>query len=372
MDTRTVIDLTGEEDNEPKTKRGSTTSSSRQESANRANGPSESGSVQQKPSKARRRYRKPKDTSSQPVDAVEDEPKANIPLAQRIQGIQVNGNKASNALSNNAPKRKRRESVDSTNVAQLNADAARPPPPKRLKSGGDPSPSSNKDEYVSTGQRKQKNAIQEGKSSGNARQAPSTSASKESDDIPKASKPPSKVVSRNRRASESPKPDFNSRPANGKRSRKGTPRARSASVPTSEILFFVDTKPNKEYKHEEVAPKPAFKIVSGNLLLPEHVLLENAEEATIIPGTETYPPPSPVPSQGSIDLIHDNARVRLLESILLVILTVSRVLGGIGNRRLAQRSKNVASVASSILQSSASGPLWYVLDIARVSRTKIQ
>jgi hypothetical protein len=311
MDSRTVIDLTGEEDSDSKAKKSSNNSSLQQQSANRANGPSEAGEAQQKVSKGRRRLRKPKDVSSQPVDAAEDEPKTNIPLVQRIQGISVNGNKVSNASSSNAPKRKRRGSVDSTNTAQLNAGEARPPPPKRLKSGGDPSPSSNKDEFVSTGQGKKKNAIQEGKSGGNARQAPSTSASKELaeiDDIPKASNPVSK---KNRRASESPKPDSNGQPANGKRSRKGTPRARSASVPTSdEILFFVDTEPNKEHKHEEVAPKPAFKIVSGNLLLPEYVVLETAEEACIIPGTEAYPPPSPVPSEGSIDLIDDNARVR--------------------------------------------------------------
>lgn len=314
MDSRTVIDLTGDDDTEPSAPKQSKASTSQQQSSTRPNGHPDSGTSQQRKPKGRQRSKKSRENSAQPEGATGDNQKINIPLVQRIQPAPVNGSKA-NASSNNIPKRKRRGSVDSINTVRSNAEEARPPPPKRLKSDEASSSVPTRNNNAPTRrQRKRNNGKQEGKETNESRQAPSTSSAKESgeiDDGPSSSKPPSKSNSRkNKHTSESPKPTSTVHQANGKKGRKGTPRARSASVPASEDLFFVDTEPNKENKYEEETVKPTFKIVSGNLLLPEHVLLETAEEAVETPGKETYPPASPASSQGSIDLIDDTARVR--------------------------------------------------------------
>jgi hypothetical protein len=126
-------------------------------------------------------------------------------------------------------------------------------------------------------------------------------------------------------------------------------------------LFYVDTAPNPDHKHyENEVLKPAYRLEIGNLLLPEHVLLETVEEAIPTPGTEALPPPSPVSSEESIDIVDDNLKVRYIAALevnwaacLSNVITTS-ILVGIGNRKpLQEKLKNVAFVGFAIPPSYA-------------------
>lgn len=312
-----VIDLTGDDVQEQPIidltrSSSSPPSRSKLEESHLANGPHEETS---KASNRRRRKPKTKKSDPQEPSSTEQDTSGGKPLLQRIQPLASETNQPSTSSENPVSKRKRRESVDS--IAQSQAEA-RPPPPKRHKSQNLPPTVPNDDSSPSKESKNKKKSKNKSRQGSVDRQAPSSlQAEPPTGQNGSSSSPKKNSGSRNKknnRSSQSPMPSTSGQ---GSKKHKPASRARSASVtsvppsPAASIsgLFFVDTVPNANNKHLEELPQVPYRVDSGNLLLPQHVLLESAEETLQTPGNEIYPPPSPGLSEGSIDLVDDSIRV---------------------------------------------------------------
>jgi hypothetical protein len=317
MPGREIIDLTGDDDKRKETidltipsNDQSGPSKSRSASfSNKQNGPS---NPQQK-TRNRQRVRKPQKEAIQVVDADPSPSNTQKSSGEKLANTTTkDDSKPTNSSNNSKSKRKRRESIDSIATVNTNPPDVRPPH-KRHKSGNAPPdveegevPESNKSSKRRRGSKKPQSSRTNG-------QAPNDKSHVESStshaDNRSSSKPSSSNQRRKTRSSQSPNPETNRH--SNTRSRR---RARSGSItssPAASDLFFVDMEPDSGIKHEEevVTKAPVYHSQFGSLLLPEHVLLETAEEAIMTPGQEIFPPPSPAGSTSSIDIIDDNAKV---------------------------------------------------------------
>jgi hypothetical protein len=313
-----VIDLTGDDAQEHgfiDLTRDSSSPPSRTKprSSGLTNGHHEEDTRQLTGTNRRRRNRKIKKPDTQELVSTEPEPSGGKSLLQRIQPPASETNQGSTSSTKIASKRKRRESVDSSVSAHVEAR-----PPKRHKSKT-PSPVPPNEEMATPkDSKKKKRSKNKSRQASVDRQAPSASLPERP--IPQAGSSSSQKKSSNsrskkqNRSSQSPIPSTNGQSSS--RKHKSTARARSTSIPSilpspalsASALFFVDTAPNAENKHVEDVPKPAYRM-DGDLLLPQHVLLESADEVVQTPDNDIYPPPTPALSEGSIDVVDDSLRV---------------------------------------------------------------
>lgn len=349
------IDLTRDSSVDPST--------SRAHSPN-PNDTSQSTSRRKKPKSRKRNKKKTKDDSvSNSVNHTNNDADANSTttkpsLADRIGPANPNVIKLHDSSSKQlTPKRKRRESVDSNAQGSHTVKDELRPPPKRHKSDNLPhqppetphnDEESNKVTNYTSGNGKGKP-----KDKSEQRQAP-TKKSEEAKPSDSNNNPPNSRRQRKKRSSQSPipqsrrsaSPEFgrkanNPNPPRTRNSRNGRNASRAssvgsngrASIPPSpagsaagSALFFVDTDPNPENKYHEDVVKSTYRLELGNLLLPEHVLLETTEEAIQTPGNEALPPPSPVSSEQSIDVIDDSLKVRGFTSFNQPILFANTLL----------------------------------------------
>lgn len=313
MASQTVIDLTNDDESKQPvvdlTRDSSVTPApSRFQSPSLANGrKSKDGASRQKGKERRRK------NNNKQSEAPEQTPEANEPaktksLAERLQGSESNNKRTANTSSKPLSKRKRRESIDSTATAHATHDESRPRPPKRQKSDNTKQKAIHN--ATSSAPLRKANGKTDRKAvdASDNLQAPGSSSKKEQEGDSREEKGEKKASkskkSKSRRSSQSPMPPSVEPKLESKR--KTAPRARSASVPispTGSSLFFVDVQPSVENKHIEEPVKSVYRLESGNLLLPEHVLLETVEEAIMTPGNEVFPPPTPGLSQSDEDEI---------------------------------------------------------------------
>ncbi|KAG8826992.1 hypothetical protein FRC19_006230 [Serendipita sp. 401] len=223
------------------------------------------------------------------------------------------------STSTNAPvslsKRKRRESLDSVARANNAPQGGSLPPSKRHRTNGATSDARNDEETDSnTTKSNKKRSRARHKPKNKDRGTGNASADQSEVEIPSkvthqsSGKGSNDKGKQNKRSSQSPMPQPNGNKS--KKKQKTTSRGRTkskSSSPVPQDMFFVDIEPNKENKHLDEHTKPPYRLEFGNLQLPEHVLLETAEEAIMTPGNEIFPPESPGVSDEEIDVIDDRA-----------------------------------------------------------------
>ncbi|KAG8832131.1 hypothetical protein FRC17_001964 [Serendipita sp. 399] len=225
------------------------------------------------------------------------------------------GNGGNTSTNSPIPKRKRRESLDSLARANNTSQGGGVPPSKRPRAGDATPNMTNQEEITSNATRKNKRrnktrnkSTTDGKSN--------DIASVEQSEVEVSSKSRHKSLERGSndkgkqsgRRSQSPMPQSNGNTSKSKQKSKSRGKTKSKSPSPAPLdLFFVDIEPNKENKHIDEPTKVPYRREFGNLQLPEHVLLDTIEEATMTPGNEIFPPATPGLSDEEIDIIDDRA-----------------------------------------------------------------